>query len=289
MDWDVRIFYMEIKTLLMALLVLTLSSCSSNQLKEQTPEEKKADVYYGQGTNELIKKNYVQALAYLTKARELNPKDSKTRNNLGMAYYFRDQHDLAIQEIKTAISLDDKNSDAHLNLGSIYMEKNRLQDARIQFEYALKDLTFPNQYRNYYNLGILSLKEGDRAQAFDYLAKSIKEKLDYCPSHFKLGEMYAEEFRYKQALDAFKESGKGTCVSDPAPHYQQAMALLNLNRTTEAKRKFEEVMEKFSSTRYGTMAGIQIKKINTNDDTPTTRATQTEVIKQSQSVETPNF
>ena len=258
---------MEIKALLLTLLVLSVSSCSSNQLKDQTPDEKKAEVYYGQGTTELVRKNYAQALGYLTKAKELNSKDSKIRNNLGMAYYFRDQHELAEQELKAAISIDSKNSDAHLNLGSLYMEKNRLKDARVQFEYALSDLTFPNQYRNFYNLGILSLKEGDRREAFENLAKSIKEKLDYCPAHYKLGEMYAEEFRYKQALDAFKESGKGTCVSDPAPQYQQAMMLVNLNRPTEAKRKFQEVMEKFSATRFGTMASIQIKKLNNKKTT----------------------
>ena len=41
---------MEIKAFLLTLLVLTVSSCSSNQLKDQTPDEKKAEVYYGQGT-----------------------------------------------------------------------------------------------------------------------------------------------------------------------------------------------------------------------------------------------
>ena len=146
-------------------------------MKDQTPAEKKAEVYYGQGTTELVRKNYPQALTYLTKAKELNSKDSKIRNNLGMAYYFRDQHVLAEQELKAAISLDSKNSDAHSNLGSLYMEKNQLKDARIQFEYAVEDLTYSNHYRNYYNLAILSLKEGDRAAAFNYLAKSIKEKL----------------------------------------------------------------------------------------------------------------
>ena len=236
-----------------------------------------------------MRKNYPQALNYLTKAKELNSKDSKIRNNLGMAYYFRDQPVLAEQELKAAISLDSKNSDAHLNLGSLYMEKNRLKDARTQFELALADLTFSNHYRNYYNLAILSLKEGDRGGAFDYLAKSIKEKIDYCPAHYKIGELYAEEYRYKQALDAFKESGKGTCVSDPAPLYQQAIMLVNLNKPVEAKIKFQEVMEKFSSTSYSTMASIQLKKLNYNDNTPTTRATQTEVIKQTPSVETPNF
>lgn len=280
---------MKIKAFLSAYLVLIITSCSNNQLKEQTPDEKKSEVYYGQGTSELIRKNYAQALSYLIKAKELNSKDSKIRNNLGMAYYFREQHDLAEQELKAAISIDHKNSDAHLNLGTIYMEKNRLKEARVQFEYALSDLIFPNQYRTFYNLSILSLKEGDRREAFEYLAKSVKEKLDYCPAHYKLGELYLEEFRYQQALNAFKESGKGTCVSDPAPLYQQAIVLMNLNKVTEAKAKFQEVLEKFSSTRYGTLSSIQIKKLNNNDYTPTTRATQTEVIKQTQPTETPKF
>lgn len=282
---------MKTKTLFLSLLVLFLSSCSSNQTS-QTPDQKKAEVYYNQGTNELVAKNYTQALTYLLKAKELNSKDSKIRNNLGMAYYFRDQIQLAEEELQNAISLDQKNSDARLNLGSLYMGKNLLKEARAQFEKVQMDLTFIGQFRNYYNLSIVALKEGDRREAFEYLTKSIKERSDYCPAHFKLGELYSEEFRYKQALEAFKESGKGTCVSDPAPHYQQAMTLLNLNRPLEAKIKFQEIIEKFSSTRFAALAGVQIKKIsNANEQQSTsTRVPQTEVIKSSQeSVETPKF
>lgn len=174
-----------------------------------------------------------------------------------------------------------------MNLGSLYLSQKNYKAARIQFLAVLEDLTYPNQFRNYYNLALVSLNEGDRRMAFEYLAKSIKEKEDYCLSHYKLGEMYAEEYRFKQALDSFKESGKGTCVSEPGPHYQQAMALLNLNRPTEAKLKFQEITEKFPATRFGTMASIQIKKINNNNEEQSTR-TQTEMIR-SNSVETPNF
>jgi type IV pilus assembly protein PilF len=279
---------MKTYAFVLALAALFISSCSSNKISEPSSEEKKADVYYGQGTNELVSKNYVQALLYLTKAKELNPKDSKIRTNLGMAYYFRDQPALAEEELKKAISLDDKNSDARLNLGSLYMEKNRDKEARALFEKVLKDLTFSNQFRNYYNLAILALKEGDRREAFNYLNKSVAEREDYCAGNYKLGELYAEEFRYKQALDSFKNASKGTCVSEPAPHYQQAITLLNLNRNSEAKAKFLEIQEKFSATQYASMAGIQIKKIN-NSNEQSARSTQTEKIDSNQSVETPNF
>lgn len=274
--------------LFLTLVALFLTSCSTNKLKDQSPEEKKAEVYYGQGTTELVNKNYGQALTYLLKAKELDPKDSKIRNNLGMAYLFREQHALAEEQLKKAIELDELNTDARMNLGSLYMGKKQNAEARAQFEKVLQDLTYPNQFRNYYNLAVLSLNAGDRRMAFEYLAKSIKEKEDYCVSHFKLGELYAEEYRFKQALDSFKEAGKGTCVSEPGPHYQQALALLNLNRETEAKMKFQEITEKFPTSRFGTMAAIQIKKINNTNEEQSTR-TQTELIRDSKAVETPNF
>ena len=213
------------------LTAIFLASCSSNELAEKTLEQKKSEIYYGQGTNDLVKKNYSQALINLLKAKEYEPNDSQIRNNLGMAYYFREQPGLAEKELLKAIDIDKKNSDARVNLGSIYMEQNRLKEAKEQFSLALADLTYVNQFRNYYNLAILSLKIGDRAEAFDYLFKSVKEKADYCQAHFKLGELYFEEYKFKQALTSFQESSKGTCVSEAAPHYHQALTLMNLNRS----------------------------------------------------------
>lgn len=281
---------MKINALFALCAIVFLCSCSSNELKDISPEEKKADVYYSRGTNDLVNKNYAQALTFLLQAKELSPKDSKIRNNLGMAYYFREQLTLAEQELKEAVDLDPKNSDARLNLGNLYMAKNLLKEARAQFEKVEQDLVFPNQFRNFYNIALLNLKEGDRRAAFIYLAKSIKEKEDYCQAHFKLGELYSEEYKYSQALSSFRESGKGTCVSEPAPHYQQAMTLLNLNKQTEAKIKFKEIAEKFPATRFGTLANVQIKKISEGIETQTTtRAHQTEVIENAEPAETPNF
>ncbi|MBY0412778.1 MAG: tetratricopeptide repeat protein [Bdellovibrionales bacterium] len=284
---------MKFKAIVLAIATAQiLSSCATNnEPPRMTVKEKQAETYYDQGTSELIDKLYTSALANLLKARDLNPKDSKIRNNLGMAYHFRDQFALAETELKEAIKLDPNNIEARLNLGSIYMSNNRLKDARVQYIEVEKNLTFLGQFRNYYNLAVLELKEGDRKSAFDYLFKALAEKPDYCPAHFMLGEMYTEEFRYKEAYDSFKMSGKGTCVSEPDPQYYQALALLNLGRTQEAKLKFLEVEEKFSKTRFGSMAALQLKKIrNELDEQSEARSTRTEKTRSSEeSVETPNF
>lgn len=272
------------------LAAIFLGSCATNELAEKTTAQKKSEIYYGQGTSELVQKNYSQALINLLKAREFDPNDAQIRNNLGMAYYFRDQPELAEKELLKAIDIDKKNSDARVNLGTLYMEKNRLKEARIQYEEVLKDLTYPNQFRNYYNLAVLALKEGDRAMGFEYLFKSIKEKEEYCQAHFKLGELYFEEYKFKQALASFQESAKGTCVTEPAPHYQQALALMNLNRFEESRIKLKEIMDKFPKTRFNAMASIQLKKIAAElHGQSETRTFQTEVIKESKTIESPNF
>ena len=274
----------------MMIAMIVLASCSSNELAEKTPDQKKAELYYGEGTNDLVTKNYSQALINLIKARDLTPDDSQTRNNLGMAYYFRDQPAFAEKELLKAIELDHKNSDAKVNLGSIYMEKNRNEEARKLFEEVLNDLTFTNQFRNYYNLAILALKIGDRKEAFDYLYKSIKERDDYCQGHFKLGELYTEELKFNEALKEFKESSKGTCVKEPAPHYQQALSLMNLNRFEDARVKLKDIIQKFPKTRFYTLAIVQMKKISEEvKENTATKNFQTEVIKESKTIESPNF
>lgn len=280
---------MKFSALLSVGALFFFSSCASTE-KNKSPEERKADVYYGQGTSDLVNKDYNQALINLTEAKKLNPKDSQTRNNLGMAYYFKKQYKQAEEELKEAIDLNGKNSEARLNLGVLYMEKNDFKNARTQFEKVLEDITFNNQYRNYYNLALLSLKEGDRQAAFDNLDKSLKEKDDYCPSHFKLGELYSEEYKFQKALKEFKESGKGTCVSLPAPIYHQGLTLLSLNKPAEANLKFKEVMDRFPGTKFSTLANTQLKKsADMQEQQQVSKGYQTESTKESNSVETPSF
>jgi Tfp pilus assembly protein PilF len=268
-----------------------LASCASNEVAEKSVEQKKSEIYYVQGTSDLVKKNYSQALVNLLKAKDFDPNDSLIRNNLGMAYYFREQPELAEKELLKAIDLDKKNSDAKANLGTIYLEKNKLKEARSLYEQVAQDLTYSNQYRNFYNLGVLALKVGDRGEAYEFFFKSLKEKEDYCPAHFKLGELYTEEYKFKQALESFREASKGTCVNEPAPHYQQALSLINLSRFEEARSKFKEIVEKFPKTRFVTLANQQLKRISNEirEQAASNKSTQTEIIKESKTIESPNF
>lgn len=235
--------------------------CSSAPNRQLSVEEKKADAYYSLGTQSLVEKEYTKALANLLEAKKYSPKDSKIRTNLGMAYYFKNQPELAITELKKAIDLDKENTDAVLNLGSIYLNQKQNEEALALFKQVEKNLIFTSQDRNYYNMAMVYLNMGDRKSAVSYLQKSVAENPDYCSSHFKLGMLYKEEYRFEAALKSFKAASMGTCVSQPEPHLEQALVLLSLNRFEEARSKFNEIKEKFASTRYESIAQVQLNKL----------------------------
>ncbi len=235
-----------------------LFSCSSTQ---KNPTEEQAELYYQQGTAKLISKNYTEALDHLIKAHQLNEKNTQICNNLGMAYYFKDNFSRAEFYIKKSLDLDPKNSDARNNLASLYFEKGLYDLSKKEYLKIKNDLVYKNQYRTFYNLAHISLKEYKTSEAINYLNLSLKENLDYCPAHFLLGKIMFDQENYQKAYESFRESSMGTCVNDPEPHYEQARSLIKLYRYDNAIDKLEYVISKFPMSKLSTLATQNLKQI----------------------------
>jgi len=243
------------------IVLFTLVSCASTEMKDKSPDERKADLYYNHGTQALLSKDYTTALNHLQKAVALTPKDTKVQNNLGMAYYFKGEINTAIKHLLEAIDLDEKNSDARVNLAGIYYAQGRMDLALTQYEIVTKDLIYPFQFRTYYNMAIINERQGKISQARDLLAKSINENKGYCPAYFLLGKMNEKAMDLNSALASYQDATKGQCYEEPAPHFSQAKILIQLGRYSEAQEKLELVMEKFSRTSYFAMASQELAKL----------------------------
>lgn len=248
--------------IIFTLIAIFLSCSSSPKGDTMSPEKRKAQIYYNQGTRELIDKDYTAALTHLLEARTLDKTDSKILNNLGMAYYFKKRQETAIKTIKEAIELDPKNTEARINLGTIYTNQGRLQDAKRQYEIVLDDLTYTKQFKTYYNLGVVHLKLGKIIEATNYFQQSINENASYCPAYSRLGDIYFDQKNYEKSLDFYKKAGLGVCYDNPDPLYRQALSLFKLKQYGTAKLKFEEVIERFSLTQYERMAHQKLKEMD---------------------------
>ena len=250
--------------LFLTLSFLSLSSCS-NISKKKSSKENKASLYYSHGTENLVKKNYTQALKLLLQANELIPNDTKTLNNLGMCYFFKNKIGTAISFLKKSIESDPKNSDARNNLASIYFREGKLNEAEYQYNLVKNDLVYPHQYRTFYNLALISEKKGNLPKAKELLQLSVKERQNYCAGHFKLGEIHYKEKKYSSALKNLKSASRGTCYNYAAPVFYQGLVWLKLQDDEKALGKFKEIVNTFSKSKYLDAAQKNILELRKNN------------------------
>ncbi|WP_417335399.1 tetratricopeptide repeat protein [Halobacteriovorax marinus] len=247
---------------LLFIILFALTSCATGDKLTKTPEQKKAELFYSHGTSKLLQKDYREALKYLKQAYEINPRDTKILNNLGMSYYFLGQIKTAFKYLEESLDIDSKNSDALNNIGSLYFKNKEYEKSLKSYQEVLKNLTYQHQYRTHYNIGLIHLVRGEKDKAKENFLLANTQNQDYCPASYELGKLYLGEYRYNSALKWFKEASKGICYKNPEPIYMQAVTHLQLENYSQAKEKFQEVIERFSSTRYSTLAHLKLKKIN---------------------------
>lgn len=264
-----------IRTTGLILGVLILSACAS---KKESPQMKQAGLYFGAGTQSLMDQQYTEALKSLLQADKLDPNNSEILNNLGMAYYFKEEKDMAIKTLKRSLEADKNNSDAKVNLASIYYKDGRIEEAEKIYKKVLRDLTYDKQARTLYNLGVIELhNHKDVVAAESYFKKSIKEDDNYCPSYYQLGVLQMKRRQFSLALKNFKEAGMGTCYESPAPHYYQALTLIELRRYDEARIKLDEIDSRFAKTVYAVRAKskmIELNEIENKNKSPESHASR---------------
>jgi type IV pilus assembly protein PilF len=240
--------------------LLLLTSCAS---KTDAKKAREIELYFGAGTQALMDKEYTEALRNLLKANELSPNSSEILNNLGMAYYFKGEKELALRTLNKSIKINEKNSDARMNLASIYYSEGDYDAAEKAYKIILKDLTYQKQARTYFNLGLMELSIRKNVKAAEnYFQRSVKEDDNYCPSYHHLGLIQYSRRDYVNALTNFKEATLGVCYEYPAPHFYQALTLIELNQIDEARMKLVEVDTRFKKSIYSEKARAKNAELN---------------------------
>jgi len=247
------------------LIILTaiFTSCASSKKTEGLViMDKRARLYYDQGTQELADKEYTIALNHLQQAYQHAPNNTHVLNNLGMAYYFKGATGTAIKYLNKSLEIDNKNTPARMNLATIYMKNKEYDKAEKEYMIITKDLTYLAQFRTYYNLGILNQEKQNNKEAISYFNKAIKENENYCPAHYQLGNYYYKNKQYSKAYKKFQDASFGVCYNNPLPHFNQAKALVKLGQFEKARVTLNKIVERFSTTKYSAIAQNKLKEID---------------------------
>lgn len=236
---------------------LLLVSCASQN--KTASASKKAALYYSHGTEKLIEKEYTEALKNLMTANRLDPNNSKILNNLGMAYYFKGRSDKAIELLNESLDLDSKNSDARNNLASIYVNQGKLHKAEKEYKRILENLLYKNNFRVYYNLGVIKKQQGQIKEAITYFEKASGIRIDYCASNYELAMTYRQIGNYNKSLKWFKSATRDKCGNNPVVFYEWAKTLTNLGQDKRAVSIYSQLVDKFPKSKLSFKAERKIK------------------------------
>ncbi len=94
--------------------------------------------------------------------------------------------------------------------GSLLLRRGNIKDAETYFKIALERLTErnPNPYNSevYYNLGLVSMYQGENKKAYDYFYKATWTNEQQEMSFYYLAALAAKENDYKRAFDHIEKS-----------------------------------------------------------------------------------
>ena len=162
----------KILCFLIGLFIIFSINCYAGETL--TTQQKKAEKWFkkAKDADAIILK-----IEYYTKAIEIDPKFASAYNNRGLAYSIHlGEHQKAIDDYSKAIEIDPKNTVAYNNRGLDYVRQG--------FSKAACD--------DFYQAGILYLKQNNRTQALKYVDRIKKTDPLSSLINKLLDQIYAE-------------------------------------------------------------------------------------------------
>jgi len=144
-----------------------------------------------------------QAARYYQKALRIDPKDAGSHHNLGAILVSKKKYAAAIAHFKKALLLQPDNLEALNNLGSIYLlQKNPTLALKYFFILAQKT----HDYNAYFNLGVIYMDLGRIDDAIIYLTEALKIKPGDFAAYSNLGSIFLRREDYVNAQACYEKA-----------------------------------------------------------------------------------
>lgn len=154
--------------------------------------------------NDLDMKRISEQLVYLQKKVQAEPKKTEYRVALGYTHFLKGDNRQAIKELKQAIEIDKNNFDAYYNLGLVYSDGEKLDDALETFQKAVE--IAPRDYKGHLQKGIVYRKMKMFKEAIDSLAVANKLVPHNADIIYQIGIVAEAKGDLKTAVGIYKDA-----------------------------------------------------------------------------------
>lgn len=217
--------------------LLPLSGCLS--AKDKTDGK----VHYTLGISYLREPNYSLALKEFLIAAKANPGDPNIHLSLGQTYQLMRSYEDAEKSYKKALRLSDDSFEAicQNNLGALYLDMERWDDAVVYFSLAAKNLLFQNPDVAYAGIAYAHFNKGDVLTAITFYKKSLERNPSYATAHMRLAEAYESYGKTDLAMKEYQEVVK-IAPENAMVQYRYGLSSAKLGRKSQAVQAFREVI-----------------------------------------------
>jgi type IV pilus assembly protein PilF len=184
-----------ITILLSSLLFISAYSHADN---DSTNAKNRARIHTELGANYFSRGQYAIALDELREALSADNKYATAYGIMGLVYMDLKEDKPAEDNLKHALDLAPADSDIHNNYGWFLCTRARYDEAMTQFNISLANPLYDTPERALSNAGICSLKAGKPEQAQGYLERSLKFQPNQAQALSTLAQIYYQQGRYTE-------------------------------------------------------------------------------------------
>ena len=186
-----------------SLLVGCVSTGNVDPLTTGKGREEARQAYVQLGLGYLQQGQMERAKAPLKKALELDSSDADANAALGLVFQAELEPELADQYYSKALSKRPKDPRILNNYGGFLYEQKRYKEAYERFQQAADDNLYAERARVFENLGMTSLKLGNRDTALDEFTKALRLDRQQPRALLEMAELSYEDRHYVPARDYY--------------------------------------------------------------------------------------
>lgn len=252
----------RLKIFFFSVLLFSLSDCASRQPDEKLGEHEKLGHLLSMATAAIRENDPITALKSLILAEDIEPDLPKIYHFKSLAYYQKQDLDLALESSKKAITLDPKYSAANNTYGKLLLDRGQYLEAEKYLKLAAFDTLNREAYIARTNLGILYYKKNDFRRAGMELDKATIESPDKaCLAYFYKGHIDFKNANFDAAIKDYTRATKKLCGSNADAYYSLGVTYEKTKQFDLARKQYLEIKNLFPDTRVAEKAVERLRVI----------------------------
>lgn len=228
------------------LLAFLCSGASGCRHIATDKEHLEAQSHYDLAAN-MAQKEPQGALMELDRAAELDPDMPEIYNARGVLMHMAfGRPDDAAVSYKKALELRPTFSEVKVNLGNVFLDQKRYDEAIALYREALNDMLYTTPFLAQGNLGWALFKKGEKDQALQSIKSAVTLNPKFCLGFRNLGTIYDEAGNVDEACKYFGRF-REQCPDVGDAYLREGVCLAKKGDLSGAHKSFKGCLEKSRS------------------------------------------